>query len=40
MDVHDHPAKYRWLQTETMERAMSAYGWTEEDFRYVFGKTY
>ena len=40
MDVHDHPAKYRWLQSETQQRAMDAYRWTEEDFRYVFGKSW
>lgn len=40
MDIHEHPAKFRWLKVEAQERAMEANGWTEEEFRLVFGKTY
>lgn len=40
MEIHNNPAKYRWLQTEAQQLAMEAHRWTEEDFRYVFGKSY
>lgn len=40
MNLHAHPANYRWLQTLAMEKAKAVHGWSEEEFRDVFGKTY
>lgn len=39
-DLHNHPASYRWMQKETQRTAMERYGWTLEDFRKIFGKSY
>ena len=39
-DLHEHPADYRWLQTEAQRLAMIRHGWSLEDFRNVFGKSY
>lgn len=38
--VHKNPDKYRWLKKRAQEAAMSAYGWSIDDFRTHFGKNY
>lgn len=38
--VHKRPAEYRWLKERAQAAAMTAYGWTADDFRREFGKNY
>ena len=38
--IHSNPSAYRWIQVEMQRTAMERYGWTVEDFRNVFGKSY
>lgn len=38
--VHKHPEEYRWLKKRAQEAAMSAYGWSIDVFREIFGKNY
>lgn len=38
--VHHFPQIYKPLQRETQKAVMERYGWTEEDFRNHFGKSY
>lgn len=38
--VHKNPDKYRWLKKRAQEAAMSAYGWSINVFREIFGKNY
>lgn len=40
MEIHARPSGFKWLQAVTQEKAMEVYGWTEEDFRNVFGKSF
>ena len=39
-DIHDHPAKHAYLKPAAQYRAMYVYGWTIEDFRKRFRKSY
>jgi len=40
MELHAQPSGYKWLKAVTQEKAMEVHGWTEEEFRNVFGKSY
>ena len=40
MDLHEHPADYRWLKQQAQMKAMKAHDWTVEEFRNEFGKNY
>lgn len=38
--VHQDKERQRWLQSEVQRIAMEHYGWTEEEFRAMFGRSY
>lgn len=38
--VHGDPANARWLKRRAQTAAMTAYGWSIDDFRAEFGKNY
>ena len=38
--IHKYPKYYEWIKRETQLTAMERYGWSEEDFRHVFGKSW
>lgn len=38
--VHHNSENRQTLQSMVQEKAMQHYGWTEDDFRHIFGKNY
>ena len=38
--VHHNKDQRRYLQREAQEAAMDYFGWTESEFRDIFGKSY
>lgn len=38
--VHTNAAINHFLQAKAQRRAMKVYGWTEDEFRKIFGKSY
>ena len=40
MSIHARPLTYKWVQGMVQDRAMEVYGWKEDDFREVFGKSW
>lgn len=41
MDLHHgHPERYEYLKEREQVFLMHMYGWTEDEFRSIFGKSY
>ena len=38
--VHQNSDRRRWLQDHVQQIAMAHYGWSEDDFRSIFGRSY